>query len=199
VQGAVAAPLASAAASCSPDGQLQRPGQLHLHRRWNGGTSTATVNLAVNPVNDNPVANPDAASTPINTPAGQHCGAGQRQMLTQPLSSDGSQRQSCRGTVSLNADGTLAPTPAELHQPAVISYSISDGAGGTATSSDGQCGCQQRAARCRCRAQRARRRQLHRGGRRLGLRTSTGQSLANVRIDSPPALGKGTLSSERHG
>jgi hypothetical protein len=51
------------------DGQLQRPGQLHLHHhRRQGGSATATV-IGGQPV-DAPVANADIASTPINVAIG---------------------------------------------------------------------------------------------------------------------------------
>jgi hypothetical protein len=88
------------------------------------GGVDGTVNLAVQPVN--PVANPDAAST-RSTPTGQHCGADD--VDGKPT---GSQRQSCRGTPSARRRWF---TPSAFTGPAVISYSISDGAGGTTTNS----------------------------------------------------------------
>ena len=169
----------------------------------NGGVSTATVNLAVNPVNDNPVANPDAASTPINTLlASIVVLANDTDVDGNTLSVTAASVNPAEGTVSLNADGTLAFTPAlNFTGPAVISYSISDGAGGTATSSvtvnvganNAPLGAD------------AVRSVLEDGSYTVAAGdfgftdVDAGQSLANVRIDSLPALGKGSIEPERHG
>ena len=101
-----------------------------------GGSATATVNLSVNPVNDNPVANADTASTPINTALGSiNVLANDTDVDGNPLSATTASVNPAQGSVSINGDGTLAFTPAtNFAGPAVISYSISDGAGGTASS-----------------------------------------------------------------
>ncbi|MFT3666276.1 Ig-like domain-containing protein [Piscinibacter sp.] len=104
----------------------------------NGGTSTATVAVTVASVNDAPVAAPDAASTAINValPA--------IDVLSNDSDADGDTltvtsaalANPALGTVSINADGTLNFVPAaNVSGPVVIDYTISDGNGGTATSS----------------------------------------------------------------
>jgi hypothetical protein len=113
------------------DSQLQRPGQLHLHRHRRQRRQRQPRSPGGQPVNDKPVAVNDITSTPINVP------------LVIPLR--------CWPTTAM-VDATLSVTaPASIlpghgqHQPTapwpsrqrnvtgpvVISYSISDGAGGS--------------------------------------------------------------------
>jgi hypothetical protein len=85
----------------------------------------------VTPVNDPPVAVPSTGVTAEDTPV----------TLTPVVSDvDGdpltiTSATSPNGTVVINPDGTLTFTPvADYHGPAVITYVVSDGHGGTATS-----------------------------------------------------------------
>ncbi len=98
----------------------------------NGGTSTAAVTVTVTPVNDNPVAVNDAGSTNEDTP-----------VTLNPLGNDSdvdgdtlsiTTATSPNGTVVVNPDGTITFTPAaNFNGPTTITYTISDGNGGTAT------------------------------------------------------------------
>ncbi|XZG71207.1 retention module-containing protein [Chitinibacteraceae bacterium HSL-7] len=100
-----------------------------------GGTDTITVNVGINPVNDAPVANPDSASTAINTPISNiNVLANDTDVDGNPLTVTGASVDAAKGSVSVNADGTLNFTPAgNVTGPVSITYQISDGAGGTAT------------------------------------------------------------------
>ncbi|QTN21344.1 tandem-95 repeat protein [Rhizobacter sp. AJA081-3] len=100
----------------------------------NGGTSTATVNLTINPVNDVPTANADTASTAINTTLPSIA------VLANDSDADGDTltvtsatlANPALGSVSINPDGTLAFTPAlNVAGLVIINYTISDGQGGT--------------------------------------------------------------------
>ena len=98
-------------------------------------TTSATLTLAVTPVNDAPVAGDDVASTPINTPvvitvlANDTDPDGDALTVSNPVLADPT-----RGTVSLNPDGTLNFTPAtNITGPVTITYTVSDGHGGTDT------------------------------------------------------------------
>jgi Ca2+-binding RTX toxin-like protein len=101
----------------------------------NGGTSTATVNVTVNPVNDAPVANADAVSTAEDT------------ALTIPVATllgndtdvDGdtlsmtSVQGAVNGTVSLVGGNVLFIPAANYNGPASFTYTVSDGNGSTST------------------------------------------------------------------
>jgi large repetitive protein len=97
-----------------------------------GGTATATVAVTVTPVNDPPVARPDTATTPEDTP-----------VTIAPIANDSDvdgnvltivAASSPNGTVVINANGTISFTPApNFNGPTTISYTVSDGQGGTAT------------------------------------------------------------------
>ena len=102
----------------------------------NGGTSTATVNLTINPVNDLPTANADTASTAINTALPSIA------VLANDSDADGDTltvtsatlANPALGSVSINPDGTLAFTPAlNVVGPVTINYTISDGHGGASS------------------------------------------------------------------
>jgi large repetitive protein len=98
----------------------------------NGGTSTATVTVNVTPVNDPPVAVNDTVTTPIETPV-------RIPILTNDSDLDGDRLtvvsvSSLDGTVVINPDGTITFTPAaNFTGDAIVTYTISDGNGGTAT------------------------------------------------------------------
>ena len=97
-----------------------------------GGSDTATVNLTVTPVNDDPVAVDDAATTDFET-------AVVIPVLDNDTDVDGDDltvtaATSPNGTVVINGDGTLTFTPdAGFEGPTTIDYTVSDGNGGTDT------------------------------------------------------------------
>ena len=97
-----------------------------------GATDTATVAVTVTPVNDTPDAVDDSASTDFQTPvtvgvlANDSDPDGDLLSITSATSPDGS--------VTVNDDGTITFTPANgFEGEARISYSVSDGMGGTDT------------------------------------------------------------------
>ncbi|MBU1237371.1 MAG: retention module-containing protein, partial [Gammaproteobacteria bacterium] len=101
----------------------------------NGGTSTATVNVTVTAVNDPPAANPDSASTAEETPVTVSVLSNDTDADGNPLSVTAASVPAAQGAVVVNADNTVTFTPAtDFNGDAMISYSISDGQGGTASS-----------------------------------------------------------------
>ncbi|WP_013325558.1 beta strand repeat-containing protein [Gloeothece verrucosa] len=107
----------------------------------NGGTSTATVNVTVNPVNDAPVAVNNSATTNEDTAVSIGVLSNDTDVEGDPLSID-SFTQGNSGTVTLNNNGTpgdttddlLVYTPnANFNGTDSFSYTISDGNGGTST------------------------------------------------------------------
>jgi hypothetical protein len=97
-----------------------------------GGTSTATVNVTVTPVNDPPVANNDSAATPEDTPVTINLLGNDTDFDGDPLTVTAA--TSPNGAVVINADGTITFTPnANFNGPTTITYTISDGRGGTST------------------------------------------------------------------
>jgi large repetitive protein len=99
----------------------------------NGGTSNATVTVTIAPVNDAPVANPDAATTAEDTPLANIVVLGNDSDIEgDPLTVTAASAPN--GTVTINPDGTLNYTPnANFNGTDTITYTISDGNGGTAT------------------------------------------------------------------
>jgi large repetitive protein len=98
----------------------------------NGGFSTATVAVTINPVNDAPVAVNDTASTNEDTPSTLKPLANDSDVDGDPLTITAA--TSPNGTVVINPDGTITFTPApDFNGPTTISYTISDGKGGTST------------------------------------------------------------------
>lgn len=101
-----------------------------------GKTASAKLKISITPVNDPPVANPDVATTPEDTPINNINVLGNDSDPDgDPLSVTSATVDPAKGTVSVNPDGTLnfVPTPG-FTGTAIISYTISDGHGGTATS-----------------------------------------------------------------
>jgi len=98
----------------------------------NGGTDTGHVDVTVNPVNDDPVANDDSASTNYMTAVTVDVLANDTDVDGDPLTiTDAS---SADGTVSFDANGNITFTPADgFTGDATVSYTISDGNGGTDT------------------------------------------------------------------
>jgi large repetitive protein len=98
----------------------------------NGGQSTATVRVTVNPVNDVPVAVNDNAATNEDTPVTLNPLVNDSDVDGNPLTITSA--TSPQGTVVLNPDGTITFTPnAHFNGPATITYTITDGNGGTST------------------------------------------------------------------
>ena len=98
----------------------------------NGGSDTATVIVTVNPVNDAPVAVNDAAS--VNEDASVSI-----DVLANDTDIDGgtlsvTAAAASNGTVSIKPDGSLDYSPnANFNGTDTISYTISDGNGGSDT------------------------------------------------------------------
>ena len=100
----------------------------------NGQTSTATVSITVEAVNDAPVAIDDVVSAQedvllenINVLVNDTDSDGNPLTVTNAVSAAG-------GVVTINADGTLSyQAPANFTGPDTINYTIDDGAGGTST------------------------------------------------------------------
>ena len=98
----------------------------------NGGFSTATVALTVVPANDPPVAVADTAATNEDTPVTLAVLLNDRDIDGNPLTV--TTANSPDGSVVINSDGTITFTPnADFNGTAKITYTISDGAGGTAS------------------------------------------------------------------
>ena len=95
-----------------------------------GGSATSTVTVTVSPINDAPVAAPDTATTPEDTPI-------VIDVLGNDSDVDGdtltiTAATASHGSVTVNPDGTLTYTPnPDYHGPDSIAYTISDGQGGT--------------------------------------------------------------------
>ncbi|MES2990956.1 MAG: Ig-like domain-containing protein, partial [Pseudomonadota bacterium] len=99
-------------------------------------TTTSTLTITVSPVNDAPVAIDDQTTTPINTPVVNF------PVLPNDTDPDGNPLtvtsavpvNPAQGTVTVNPDGTLSFTPAtNVTGPVVITYTVTDGQGGTST------------------------------------------------------------------
>ncbi|HSF63176.1 MAG TPA: Hint domain-containing protein, partial [Paracoccaceae bacterium] len=99
-----------------------------------GNTATSTCTITVRPVNDAPVANPDSASTPAGTPVTIPVLANDTDVDGDTLTILGTPTTE-QGTVTVNPNGTLTFTPATgFSGPATVTYDVTDGNGGTATS-----------------------------------------------------------------
>ncbi len=97
-----------------------------------GGTTTATVAVTVTPVNDPPVARPDTATTLEDVPVVIAPLANDTDVDGNPLAITAA--TSPNGNVVINANGTITFTPdANFNGPTTITYTVSDGQGGTAT------------------------------------------------------------------
>ncbi|WP_406736726.1 Hint domain-containing protein [Thioclava sp. GXIMD4215] len=96
----------------------------------NGNTDSAEVAVSVTPVNDDPVAQDDTASTGYNTPVTVDVLANDTDIDGDTLSISGTP-VSEDGSVSVNSDGTLTFTPNEgFSGEATVTYQVSDGQGG---------------------------------------------------------------------
>ena len=102
----------------------------------NGGTDTATVNLAVGNINDVPTANDDALSTDEDSALNFSAAS----LIANDTDADGdtltiqSFTQPANGAIVDHGNGTYTYTPdANFNGTDTFSYTISDGNGGTAT------------------------------------------------------------------
>jgi len=102
-----------------------------------GGSSTTTLTITLTGVNDAPNARDDLASTPINVPIIVPVLANDSDPDSSPLTvTTAALANPAQGSVTINPDGTLSFVPAlNVTGPVVLTYGISDGAGGTDTAS----------------------------------------------------------------
>jgi large repetitive protein len=101
----------------------------------NGGFATATATVTVNMINDPPLAQPDTAATDEDSPVTISILGNDSDIDNDALSVLSATVPASQGTVVINPDGTLTFSPAaDFNGQAIISYEISDGRGGTATS-----------------------------------------------------------------
>ena len=97
-----------------------------------GGTSTSTVTVIVAPVNDAPVAVIDVATTNEDTPLKISPLLNDSDVDGDPLTITAA--ASPNAVVTINPDGTISYVPnANFNGTDVITYTISDGKGGTST------------------------------------------------------------------
>jgi VCBS repeat-containing protein len=113
-----------------------------------GGTANATLTINVTPVNDGPVANPDVNTTPEDTPVSGNVVTNDTDIDGDNLTVTGYVINGTPyapgtlvnipgiGTIVINTNGTYTYTPAPNFNGAVpvVTYSITDGHGGTASS-----------------------------------------------------------------
>ncbi|WP_298831212.1 Ig-like domain-containing protein [uncultured Piscinibacter sp.] len=156
-------------------------------------STTSTLSLTVTPINDAPQAQADFASTPINTPAMIDVLANDSDVEGEALTvTAASVADPSQGNVVVNADGTLGFTPgADFSGTATISYTVRDASGATSAATVnvavGANGAPDGADVVRTLAED--------GGYTLQAAdfgfsdADTGQTLANVRINSLPAAG----------
>ena len=99
------------------------------------GTDEATVSITVTPVNDLPVAANDAATTDEEMPATLDVLANDTDADGDPLTVD-NVTPPAHGTAAVAADGTITYTPeTNFNGEDRFTYTVSDGAGGTAEAS----------------------------------------------------------------
>jgi len=99
----------------------------------NGGADTATVNITVNPINDNPVANTDDVSTNEDNALIISVLTNDSDVDGDTFSVSGTTDPS-NGSINLNVDDTITYTPnTHFFGNDSFSYTIEDGNGGTDT------------------------------------------------------------------
>ena len=99
-----------------------------------GGTDTATVNVNVTPVNDAPVARDDAVATQFEAPVTVNVLPNDTDVDGDTLTVTAATVPAAQGTVTFNPNGQVTFVPAAgFEGDAFITYTISDGQGGTDT------------------------------------------------------------------
>ncbi|MGH1425639.1 MAG: Hint domain-containing protein, partial [Pseudooceanicola sp.] len=100
-----------------------------------GNTTTRTLTITVNPVNDDPVANDDTNVTDYDTPVTTNVIGNDTDVDGDTLTIDGTPvLLSGEGTISFTPEGEITFTPANgFDGDAVIEYTITDGNGGSDT------------------------------------------------------------------
>lgn len=93
-----------------------------------GATSTATVRITLNPINDPPVANADSATTPEDTAVTINVKANDSDVDGDSLSVTGV-TQPAHGAAAYTASGVTYTPAANYNGPDSFSYTISDGHG----------------------------------------------------------------------
>jgi VCBS repeat-containing protein len=105
----------------------------YIIRDGKGGTATSTVAVTVTPLNDNPIAIEDSVSTDEDTAVNIDVLSNDSDIDADIISV--SSANATNGIVSVNIDGSLNYTPsANFNGTDTITYSVSDGNGGTASS-----------------------------------------------------------------
>ena len=100
-----------------------------------GGTAEASVIITITPVNDLPVAADDAATTDEETAVTVEVLANDTDADGDPLTVQ-SMTNPSHGTLTHNGDGTITYTPhTDFNGVDTFTYTVADGAGGTATAS----------------------------------------------------------------
>jgi predicted phosphodiesterase len=99
-----------------------------------GGSDTATVNVTINAVNDDPVANDDSATTPQDTPVTIDVLANDTDPDTNDTLTVDLATQPSNGAINVNPDSTVTYTPnAGFYGTDAFTYTVSDGQGGSDT------------------------------------------------------------------
>jgi len=99
----------------------------------NGGSATATVNVTINPVNDNPVAADDSATTDEDTPVTIDVLSNDSDVDGDTLVVD-TLTPPANGSATINPDNTVTYTPALNFNGGInFTYTVSDGNGRSAT------------------------------------------------------------------
>jgi len=99
----------------------------------NGGTHSATVTVTVQPVNDAPIAQDDAAETSEEAPVEISVLDNDSDVEGDPLEVTGTS-DPANGEVEVNLDGTITYTPAfDFQGTDTFTYTIADGNGGVTT------------------------------------------------------------------
>ena len=116
--------------------QALKEGETHTEtftvQSVDGTTTTVTINVVG--TNDGPVASPDTASTNEDVPVTFAVLGNDADPDGDTLTVTGATVDPTKGTVVVNPDGTLSFTPAaNVNGPVTITYTITDGHGGTTT------------------------------------------------------------------
>ena len=102
----------------------------------NGGSASSVVAVTITAVNDNPVANPDSATVAEDTLINLNVLTNDTDVDGNTITIDNNSISANNGTVSIESDSTINYTPnINFNGLDSLTYSISDGEGGAASSS----------------------------------------------------------------